>query len=127
MTSTEPSGIESSNSADKTAALNHLFVQGRVAIETLRHDREAGTKFLDKLDHLAPGHPLDLALSSLTVVYAIMLKDGVPLTRESLFAFRQGVLAARGHSAAGRGRPCGDRPHLANPQRGRGRVDHGRL
>lgn len=73
--------------ADKTAALNHLFAQGRVAIETLRYDREARAKFLDKLDHLAPGHPLDSALSSLTVVYAIMLKDGVPLTSESLFAF----------------------------------------
>jgi uncharacterized protein (TIGR04141 family) len=73
--------------ADKTAALNHLFAQGRVAIETLRYDREARTKFLDKLDHLAPGHPLDPALNSPTLVYAIMLKDGVPLTSQSLFAF----------------------------------------
>jgi len=73
--------------ADKTAELNHLFAQGRVAFETLRYDREARGKLLAKLDRLAPGHPLDPALSSPTVVYAIMLKDGVPLTSQSLFAF----------------------------------------
>jgi uncharacterized protein (TIGR04141 family) len=73
--------------ADKTAALNHLFAQGRVAIETLRYDREARAKFLTKLSHLAPGHPLDPALSSPTLVYAILLKDGIPLTAQSLFAF----------------------------------------
>jgi len=58
-----------------------------VAIETLRYDREARAKFLNKLDHLAPGHSLDPALSSPTLVYAILLKDGVSLTSQSLFAF----------------------------------------
>lgn len=38
-------------------ALNHLFAQGRVAIETLRYDLDAREKFLAKLDELAPGHP----------------------------------------------------------------------
>ncbi|WP_240777549.1 DUF6119 family protein [Nonomuraea basaltis] len=73
--------------ADKTAALNHLFAQGRVAIETLRYDLEAREKFLAKLDALAPGHPLDASFSSPTLVYGILLKDGVPLTPKSLFAF----------------------------------------
>lgn len=73
--------------ADKTAALNHLFAQGRVAIETLRYDLEAREKFLDKLDKLAPGHPLDSSFSSPTLVYGILLKDGVPLTPGTLFAF----------------------------------------
>ncbi len=48
--------------ADSTAPLNHLFTQGRVAIETLRYDREAREKFLAKLQQLAPGHPLDTVI-----------------------------------------------------------------
>jgi uncharacterized protein (TIGR04141 family) len=59
-----------------TAPLNHLFAQGRVAIETLRYDREAREKFLDKLRHLAPGHPLETSFSTPTLVFGIMLKDG---------------------------------------------------
>ncbi|MBD3146323.1 DUF6119 family protein [Microbispora sp. H10836] len=70
-----------------TAPLNHLFSQGRVAVETLRNDREAREKFLAKLDELAPGHSLDRSFRSPTVVFGILLKDGVPLTPSSLFAF----------------------------------------
>ncbi|WP_432931959.1 DUF6119 family protein [Microbispora sp. CA-135349] len=73
--------------ADKTAELNHLFAQGRVAIETLRYDIEARKKFLAKLDKLAPGHPLDTSFSSPTLVFGILLKDGEPVTPDSLFAF----------------------------------------
>jgi uncharacterized protein (TIGR04141 family) len=70
-----------------TAPLNHLFAQGRVAIETLRYDREARGKFLAKLHELAPGHPLDASFKTPVLVLAIMLKDGVPITVDSLFAF----------------------------------------
>ncbi|MGH3829052.1 MAG: DUF6119 family protein [Pseudonocardiaceae bacterium] len=70
--------------ADKTAPLNHLFAQGRVAIETLRFDTEARQKFLAKLP---TDHPVDLSFRSPTVVYGVMLKDGIPLTSTSLFAF----------------------------------------
>lgn len=73
--------------AGRTAELNHLFAQGRVAIETLRYDLEAREKFLAKLDRLAPGHPLDTSFRSPTLVYGILLKDGVHLNPESLFAF----------------------------------------
>lgn len=73
--------------AAKTAPLNHLFAQGRVAIETLRYDLEARRKFLARLGELAPGHPLDTSFSSPTLVYGILLKDGIPLTPSSLFAF----------------------------------------
>jgi uncharacterized protein (TIGR04141 family) len=73
--------------ADSTAPLNHLFAQGRVAIETLRYDREAREKFLTKLQQLAPGHPLDTSFRTPVLVFGIMLKDGVPVTADSLFAF----------------------------------------
>ncbi|MGH3916284.1 MAG: DUF6119 family protein [Pseudonocardiaceae bacterium] len=70
--------------ADKTAPLNHLFAQGRVAIETLRFDTEAREKFLAKLP---TDHPVEPSFRSPTVVYGVMLKDGVPLTSKSMFAF----------------------------------------
>lgn len=73
--------------AEATAELNHLFAQGRVAMETLRFDTEAQEKFLAKVDELAPGHPLDRTFRAPTLVYGILLKDGVPLTAKSLFAF----------------------------------------
>ena len=73
--------------ADSTAPLNHLFAQGRVAIETLRYDHEAREKFLVKLQELAPGHPLDTSFSTPVLVFGIMLKDGIPVTVSSLFAF----------------------------------------
>lgn len=73
--------------ADSTAPLNHLFAQGRVAIETLRYDHEAREKFLVKLQELAPGHPLDTSFSTPVLVFGIMLKDGIPVTVNSLFAF----------------------------------------
>jgi uncharacterized protein (TIGR04141 family) len=73
--------------ADSTAPLNHLFAQGRVAIETLRYDHEAREKFLVKLQELAPGHPLDTSFSTPVLVFGILLKDGIPVTVNSLFAF----------------------------------------
>ena len=73
--------------ADSTAPLNHLFAQGRVAIETLRYDHEAREKFLVKLQELAPGHHLDTSFSTPVLVFGIMLKNGIPVTVNSLFAF----------------------------------------
>jgi len=70
-----------------TAPLNHLFAQGRVAIETLRYDREAREKFLAKLEQLAPGHPVDGSFRTPILVFGILLKDGIPITVDSLFAF----------------------------------------
>jgi uncharacterized protein (TIGR04141 family) len=72
---------------DSTAPLNHLFAQGRVAIETLRLDREIREKFLAKLKDLAPDHPVDKSFATPVLVLGILLKDGVPITADSLFAF----------------------------------------
>jgi uncharacterized protein (TIGR04141 family) len=72
---------------DSTAPLNHLFAQGRVAIETLRMDREVREKFLGKLEELAPDHPMDKSFATPVLVLGILLKNGVPITAESLFAF----------------------------------------
>jgi uncharacterized protein (TIGR04141 family) len=70
--------------ASRTAPLNHLFAQGRVAVETLRLDAEARAKLVAKLP---ADHPVDRPFRTPTVVYGIRLKSGLPLTPDSLFAF----------------------------------------
>jgi uncharacterized protein (TIGR04141 family) len=70
--------------ASKTAPLNHLFAQGRVAVETLRFDADARANFVAKLPD---DHPVDRAFRMPTVVYGVHLKNGLPLTSNSLFAF----------------------------------------
>lgn len=70
--------------ASKTAPLNHLFAQGRVAVETLRFDPVARGQFLDKIP---AGHPGDRTFRAPTVVFGVRLKDGRAVTPDSLFAF----------------------------------------
>ena len=73
--------------ADSTAPLNHLFAQGRVAIETLRFDSRVREKFVARLRELAPGRVIDTSFRTPVLVFGILLKDGVPVTANSLFAF----------------------------------------
>jgi len=77
-------------SKDKTAPLNHLFAQGTVAVEALRNDRQVREKFLAALPGNDTGDaPVKDELGALTLVYAILLKDGVTISVGSLFAFAQ--------------------------------------
>ncbi|MEU6756396.1 DUF6119 family protein [Streptomyces sp. NPDC046685] len=76
--------------ADKsTADLNHLFAQGRVSIETLRYDVDVRQKFLARLAETHTDDSFMDGLSAPTVVFAILLKGGKPITVDSLFAFAQ--------------------------------------
>ncbi|PXX68522.1 uncharacterized protein (TIGR04141 family) [Nocardia tenerifensis] len=76
--------------ADKsTADLNHLFAQGRVSIETLRYDAQVREKFLALLAKTNSDGVVTNALRAPTVVFAILLKGGKPITVGSLFAFAQ--------------------------------------
>jgi uncharacterized protein (TIGR04141 family) len=70
--------------ASQTAPLNHLFAQGRVAVETLRFDGEVRAKLVAKLPD---DHPVDRTFRTPTVVYGIRLKGGLQLTTNSMFAF----------------------------------------
>lgn len=70
--------------ASKTAPLNHLFAQGRAAVETLRFDTEARAKLAAKIPD---DHPADRTFPTPTIVYGVLLKDGMALTADSLFAF----------------------------------------
>ncbi|MFD7329687.1 DUF6119 family protein [Streptomyces sp. NPDC059872] len=79
--------------ADKgTSGLSHLFTQARAAVETLRYDSEVREKFLARVAELRPNQPPEEILATPTVVLAIRLKYGVPLTADSLFAFAQVAL-----------------------------------
>ncbi|MEU2974436.1 DUF6119 family protein [Nocardiopsis alba] len=71
-----------------TAPLNHLFAQARMCVETLEYDTEARRKFIEKLDEIAPAHPAR-DFREPTVVLGILLKDGEPVTPDSLFSFAQ--------------------------------------
>lgn len=81
--------IHVKQSKDKTAPLNHLFSQGTVAVEVLRNDAQIRDKFLKALAARDPNHPAVEDLGALTLVYAILLKDGETITVDSLFAFAQ--------------------------------------
>ncbi|MQY20230.1 DUF6119 family protein [Nocardia macrotermitis] len=75
--------------AASTAALNHLFAQAVVAVTTLRLDKEVRTRFLDQVRLNTPDHPMLSDMGTLKVVFAILLKDGIDITVDSLFAFAQ--------------------------------------
>ncbi|TDB95701.1 hypothetical protein E1266_12480 [Actinomadura sp. 7K534] len=81
--------IHVKQSKDKTAPLNHLFSQGTVAVEVLRNDEEVRAKFLKAVAAHDPRHPVQEELGALTLVYAILLKEGESITIDSLFAFAQ--------------------------------------
>ncbi|HEV7627683.1 MAG TPA: DUF6119 family protein, partial [Streptomyces sp.] len=79
--------------ADKgTSGLSHLFAQARAAVETLRFDADVREKFLARVAELRPGRPAEDVLATPTVVLAIRLKKGVPITADSLFPFAQVIL-----------------------------------
>ncbi|MCX4680532.1 hypothetical protein OG413_35555 [Streptomyces sp. NBC_01433] len=56
-------------------------------METVRFDLEARKDFLSKVDDLAPEYQSDRSCSSPTLLFGILLKGGVQLTPDSLFAF----------------------------------------
>ncbi|MGW2086640.1 DUF6119 family protein [Streptomyces sp. NPDC001880] len=91
--------------ADKgSSGLSHLFAQARTAVEALRYDVAVREKFLARVAELRPNQLPEEILATPTVVLAIRLKYGVPLTADSLFAFSQvsllqTVLALQGMGA----------------------------
>ncbi|MFF3391711.1 DUF6119 family protein [Streptomyces sp. NPDC002669] len=79
--------------ADKgSSSLSHLCAQVRTAVEALRYDVEVREKFLGRVAELRPNSSPEDILATPTVVLAIRLKYGVPITADSLFAFSQVTL-----------------------------------
>lgn len=75
--------------ASSTAPLNHLFAQGRLSADALRFDASARARLQEIVDERAPGHAVPLDRGPPQVVYGISLRNGKPLTVETLFTFAQ--------------------------------------
>ncbi|RNG28929.1 TIGR04141 family sporadically distributed protein [Streptomyces botrytidirepellens] len=73
-------------------ALSHLFGQAVVAVQALLHSPEAGDGFARKVAAARPGRPLPEGFRPSRVVFAILLKDGIDLTADTLFPFSQVTL-----------------------------------
>lgn len=72
--------------------LSHLFAQARVAVEALRYDNDVRDKFLAAVAARGLHHSVEDILVTPTVVLAIRLKKGTPITADSLFPFAQVIL-----------------------------------
>lgn len=86
-----------------SAALSHLSAQSRVAVEALRYDVQVREKFLARVREFRDDLTADQILAAPTVVFAIRLKGGVPLTVESLFPFTQVALLQTAVALGGMG------------------------
>ncbi|MFJ1582562.1 TIGR04141 family sporadically distributed protein [Streptomyces sp. NPDC088197] len=73
-------------------ALSHLFSQGLVAVQTWRNSPEGRERFAEKVAAARKGRGLPEGFRLSKVVFAILLKDGVELTADTLFPFSQVTL-----------------------------------
>jgi uncharacterized protein (TIGR04141 family) len=78
--------------ADRSSPLSHLFHQGEVAVDALRHERDARVQLAKMVRHADPGRPFTVAFRPKKVVFAIALSSGKPLTAKTLFTFSQVAL-----------------------------------
>lgn len=78
--------------ADGSGPLSHLFNQGVVSADALKHEADAREALVQVVRQQRPGHPIDLDFRPRKVVYAIALGSGRPLTAQSLFTFAQVAL-----------------------------------
>jgi uncharacterized protein (TIGR04141 family) len=75
-----------------SSALSHLFSQGLVAVQTLGSSPESMDRFARKVAAARNGETLPANYRPSRVVFAILLKDGSPLTADTLFPFSQVTL-----------------------------------
>jgi uncharacterized protein (TIGR04141 family) len=73
----------------KSAPLSHLFKQGVVAVMALDNEPDAVEGFAKAVRECGAGRELPVAFRPKKVIFGILLKDGVPLTADTLFTFAQ--------------------------------------
>ncbi|MEV4481680.1 DUF6119 family protein [Micromonospora coxensis] len=78
--------------AASSSPLSHLFAQGVTSFDALRYEEEARRKLIDLVRQQPNGRHLDPDYRPRKVVYGIALKDGRPLTVDTLFTFAQVAL-----------------------------------
>ena len=79
--------------AHGSAPLSHLFSQGLVSARTITNSAEARREFSALVRTYGKGRHVPEDFTPKKVVFAILLKDGAPLTPATLFPFSQVTLA----------------------------------
>jgi len=79
--------------ARASAPLSHLFSQALVSMQTLANNSDAGAAFTSKVREHPRGRNLPADFVPKKVIFGILLKDGEPLTADTLFPFSQVTLA----------------------------------
>ena len=75
-----------------SSPLSHLFFQGEVAIDALRHEADARQRLVDLVHAADPTWPIGVDFTPTKIIYAISLGLAKPLTAASLFTFAQVAL-----------------------------------
>jgi uncharacterized protein (TIGR04141 family) len=78
--------------ADRSSPLSHLFQQGEVAVDALRHERDARVALARIVRAGDPSRTFTASFKPKKVVYGIALASGKPLTAKTLFTFSQVAL-----------------------------------
>jgi uncharacterized protein (TIGR04141 family) len=78
--------------ASGSSPLSHLFYQGEVAVDALRHERDARSAFARMVRAADPRRAFPSSFKPRKVVFAIALTSGKPLTAKTLFTFSQVAL-----------------------------------
>jgi uncharacterized protein (TIGR04141 family) len=79
--------------AKGSAPLSHLFSQGLVSMQTLANSPDARAEFVAKVRDHPKGRALPADFMPKKVIFGIMVKDGAPLTTDTIFPFSQVTLA----------------------------------
>jgi uncharacterized protein (TIGR04141 family) len=78
--------------ATGSAPLSHLFAQACVAVQGLEGSVEARTRLRELVRQVGRGRELPPDFVPTKVVYAILLKEGIAVTPDTLFPFAQVAL-----------------------------------
>ncbi|WP_432824735.1 DUF6119 family protein [Dactylosporangium sp. CA-092794] len=78
--------------AGRSSPLSHLFQQGEVAVDALRHERDARVALAKMVRAADPSRTFTASFKPKKVVYGIALASGKPLTAKTLFTFSQVAL-----------------------------------
>ncbi|MBB5159261.1 uncharacterized protein (TIGR04141 family) [Saccharopolyspora phatthalungensis] len=79
--------------ANRSDALSHLFSQAQVAVRMLMNNPDVRERFANKVAEVAGRRIISADFKPTRLVFAILLKHGMELTTNSLFAFSQVTLA----------------------------------
>jgi uncharacterized protein (TIGR04141 family) len=78
--------------AGRSSPLSHLFQQGEVAVDALRHERDARVQLAKMVRAADPSRAFKASFKPKKIVFGIALASGKALTANTLFTFSQVAL-----------------------------------